>query len=135
MDFSLNEERRQLADMLQRFVRKDYAFEARRKIVASPAGFSRGVWKEIASLGLTGIGIPEDDGGTGGNAIDTSIVMEALGSGLVVEPYLATVVLCGGLVRNAGRAAHKAEILPAIAGGELLMAFAHGEAGARAALR
>ena len=131
MDFNLNEERQQLGDMLQRFVRKDYGFEARRKIVASAEGFSREVWRELANLGLTGVGISEEHGGTGGNAVDTSIVMEALGTGLVVEPYLTTVVLCGALVREAGTEAQKAQILPAIAGGELLVAFAQGEPGTR----
>jgi alkylation response protein AidB-like acyl-CoA dehydrogenase len=123
MDFNLNEERQQLADMLARFIRQDYGFEARRRIVASERGFSDAVWKEFANLGLLGIGIPEDDGGMGGNAVDTAIVMEALGAGLVVEPYLTTVVLCGGLVRDLGSAAQKAAILAPMVGGELRMAF------------
>src|SRR3954462_13922092 len=99
MDFNLNEERQQLRDMLARFIRKDYSFEARRAIVASGRGFSDATWREFANLGLLGIGIPEEHGGMGGSAIDTGIVMEALGTGLVVEPYLTTVVLGAGLVR------------------------------------
>ena len=131
MDFELGTEQEQLRDMLQRFVRKDYAFEARRKIVASPEGFSREVWKSLAELGLLGIGIPEEHGGTGGGAVDTFVVMESLGTGLVVEPYLPSVVLGAGLVRDAGTAAQKHEILPAVAGGELRLALAHYEPGGR----
>jgi alkylation response protein AidB-like acyl-CoA dehydrogenase len=131
MDFELKPEQEQLRDMLQRYVRKDYTFEARRKIVASDEGFSRDAWKTFAELGLLGIGIPEEHGGIGGDAVDTLVVMEALGTGLVVEPYLATVVLGAGLVRDAGSAAQKAEILPAVAGGEMLLALAHYEPGGR----
>ena len=131
MDFELKPEQAQLRDMLQRYVRKDYAFEARRKIVASPEGFSREVWKTFAELGLLGIGIPEEHGGIGGDAVDRLVVMEAIGAGLVVEPYLPTVVLGAGLVRDAGTAAQKEAVLPAVAGGEMLLAFAHYEPGGR----
>jgi alkylation response protein AidB-like acyl-CoA dehydrogenase len=131
MDFELKPEQEQLRDMLQRYVRKDYGFEARRKIVASAEGFSRDVWKTFAELGLLGIGIAEEHGGIGGDAVDMLVVMEALGTGLVVEPYLATVVLGAGLVRDAGSAAQKEEILPAVAGGEMHLALAHYEPGER----
>ncbi len=131
MDFELKPEQEQLRDMLQRYVRKDYAFEARRRIIASPEGFSREVWKTFAELGLTGIGIPEEHGGIGGDAVDTFVVMESLGTGLVVEPYIPTVVLGAGLVRDAGTTAQKAAILPAVAGGEMLLALAHLEPGGR----
>ena len=131
MDFELKPEQAQLRDMLQRFIRKDYGFEARRRIVASPEGFSREVWRTFAELGLLGLGIPEEHGGMGGDAIDALVVMEALGSGLVVEPYLSTVVLGAGLVRAGGSEAQKAAVLPAVAGGEMLLALAHGEPGGR----
>jgi len=131
MDFELRPEQEQLRDMLQRYVRKDYTFEARRRIVKSPGGYSREVWKGLAELGLTGIGIPEEHGGFGGDPVDTFVVMEAIGTGLVVEPYLATVVLGAGLVRDAGSAAQKDAILPAVASGETLLALAHYEPGGR----
>jgi alkylation response protein AidB-like acyl-CoA dehydrogenase len=131
MDFELRPEQAQLRDTLQRFIRKDYGFESRRAIIASPEGFSRDTWRAFGELGLLGIGIPEEHGGFGGDAVDTFVVMEALGSGLVVEPYLATVVLGAGLVREAGNDAQKAAILPAVAAGEMLLAFAHGEPGGR----
>jgi len=131
MDFELKPEQEQLRDMLQRYVRKDYAFEARRRIIASPEGFSREVWSAFAELGLLGIGIPEEHGGIGGDAVDTFVVMESIGTGLVVEPYVTTVVLGAGLVRDAGSAAQKAAVLPKVAAGEALIALAHDEPGSR----
>jgi len=80
---------------------------------------------------VLGIGIREDDGGLGGDAFDTMVVMEALGRALVVEPYLSTVVLGAGIVSDAGDDAQRAAWLPAIAAGEKLLAFAHVEAAAR----
>jgi alkylation response protein AidB-like acyl-CoA dehydrogenase len=131
MDFELKPEQEQLRDMLQRYVRKDYAFEARRRIIASPEGFSREVWSAFAELGLLGIGIPEAHGGIGGDAVDTFVVMESLGTGIVVEPYLSTVVLGAGLVRDAGSEAQKSALLPKVAAGEALIALAHDEPGSR----
>ncbi len=134
MDFNLSEEQQQLQDMLRRYVAKDYTFDKRRQIVASEVGYSPEAWKTFAEMGLLGVTFPEEFGGLGGNAFDTLVVMEAFGRGLVVEPYLATVVLCGGLIRDAGSQAQKEALLPAIAGGELLMAFAHYEVDSRYAL-
>ena len=131
MDFSLAEERRLLQDTIKRYLAREYTFEQRRKRLAAGAGFSREVWKQLADLGVLGIGIPEDDGGMGGNAFDAMIVMEALGRALVVEPYLSTVVLGAGIVSDAGNDAQRAAWLPAIAAGEKLLSFAHGEAAAR----
>jgi len=131
MDFSLAEERRLLQDTIKRYVSREYTFEQRRKRLAAGPEFSREVWKGLAELGVLGIGIREDDGGMGGDAFDTMIVMEAMGRALVVEPYLSTVVLAAGLISDAGSDAQRAAWLPAIAAGEKLLAFAHGEAAAR----
>jgi len=131
MDFSLAEERRLLQDTIKRYLGREYAFEQRRKRLAANAGISRETWKQLAELGVLGIGIREDDGGMGGDAFDTMIVMEAMGRALVVEPYLSTVVLAAGLISDAGSDAQRAAWLPAIAAGEKLLAFAHGEAAAR----
>ena len=131
MDFSLAEERRLLQDTIKRYLGREYAFDQRRKRLAANAGISREIWKQLAELGVLGIGIREDDGGMGGDAFDTMIVMEAMGRALVVEPYLSTVVLGAGLISDAGSDAQRAAWLPAIAAGEKLLAFAHGEAAAR----
>ena len=127
MNLNFTEEQRQLGDMLQRFIRKDYGFEARRAIVASEAGFSRAVWSELANLGLLGLTVAEEHGGLGGTALDTFVVMEALGAGLVVEPYVSTAVLGATLVGGSGSPTQKADVLPAVAGGQMLLAFAHDE--------
>jgi alkylation response protein AidB-like acyl-CoA dehydrogenase len=131
MNFDYNEEQQLLADSVRRFIQKDYDFEARKKVVLSPAGYSESVWGTLAEMGLTGIPFSPDYGGFGGGAIDLLSVMEAFGEGLVVEPFLATVGLGGQLVARAGSDAQKKAILPAVVEGKLKLAFAHGEKGAR----
>jgi alkylation response protein AidB-like acyl-CoA dehydrogenase len=134
MDFNYTEEQLALQDTLRRFIARDYPFEHRRALANSADGFDRAAWKTFADFGILALPFPEDFGGIsehGGNAVDTMLVMEMLGRGLALEPYVPTVVLCGGLIRDAGSTAQKEELLPAIAGGELMLAFAHSEAGAR----
>ncbi len=131
MDFNYTDEQNALRDTLSRFIAKDYPFEARRALAKSADGFSRDHWKQFAELGLLALPFPEDFGGMNGNAVDTMLVMEAFGRGLVLEPYLATVIVAGHLIRDAGSAAQKEALLPSIAGGELMLALAHYERGAR----
>jgi alkylation response protein AidB-like acyl-CoA dehydrogenase len=130
MKFDYSEEQRLVADSVERFIAHDYGFEARKKIVASREGWSREVWAKIADIGLLGLPFPAELGGFGGRAIDLLAVMEAMGEGLLVEPYLST-VLAGRLVAIGGAQAVKAEVVPAIVEGRLAMAFAHTEDGAR----
>ncbi|MEQ8815408.1 MAG: acyl-CoA dehydrogenase [Thalassobaculum sp.] len=127
MDFSLSEEQRLLKETVDRLVRDRYGFEARQKAAGSEEGFSRATWATFAELGLLAVPFPEDVGGLGGGGIDLMVVAEAFGRGLVVEPYLATVVLAGALVELAGSDDQKAHILGHIVAGEKLLAFAHGE--------
>lgn len=131
MDFNYTDEQNALRDTLSRYITKDYPFEARRALAKSAEGFSRAHWKSFAELGLLALPFHEDFGGMNGNAVDTMLVMEAFGRGLVLEPYLATVVVAGHLIRDVGSAAQKEAILPAIAGGERMLALAHYEAGSR----
>jgi len=130
MNFNFSEEQ-QLRDTLDRYVRKDYGFEKRRGIIHSDSGWSAEVWAQLADLGVLAVGLPEEHGGLGGGPFDTLLVMEALGRGMVVEPYLATVVLGAGLVARAGSEEQKAEILPAVASGDRRLALAHYERGGR----
>jgi alkylation response protein AidB-like acyl-CoA dehydrogenase len=127
MNFDYNEEQQLLADSVRRFLTKDYEFEARRKIVASEAGWSPKVWATFAEMGLTGLPFSADYGGFGGGAIDLMSVMEAFGEALVVEPYLPT-VMAGQIVARGPQAK---SILPAVVEGKMKLAFAHGEKGAR----
>jgi alkylation response protein AidB-like acyl-CoA dehydrogenase len=134
MDFSLTPEQGMLQDSLRKFLANEYGFESRRKRAESTEGFSRNTWAQLAELGLLGIAISEDDGGLGGDAFDSMLVMEQLGRALVVEPYLSTVILGGATIAAAGSAEQKEKWLAAIVGGEKIVAFAHGEPRSRYAL-
>ena len=127
MDFDLNDDQRLLKQSVDRLIADKYGFDQRRAAMAEPGGWSQAMWAQFADLGLLGLPIAEEDGGFGGGPVESMIVAEAFGRALVLEPYLATVVLSGGLIRRAGDPALRAELLPRIASGELLMAFAHVE--------
>ena len=131
MNFDLSEEQQLLAESVRRFVARDYAFEARKRILAAPEGMSAPVWQTFAEMGLLGLPLPEDAGGFGGGAVDMMSVMEAIGDALVVEPYLPTVGLGAQLVARAGSPAQRAAILPAVAEGKMKLAFASTEEGSR----
>lgn len=130
MDFSLAEEQRLLQESLARFAQKEYSFEKRRAIQGLPEGFSRDVWATLADMGMLGLPFAEQDGGFGGGPVETMLVMNTVGSTLMLEPYLATVVVGGGLVQRLGDGTQK-QMLSAIAEGKLLLALAHDEPGSR----
>jgi pimeloyl-CoA dehydrogenase small subunit len=127
MDFDLNEEQRMLKESVDRLVAERYSFEQRKAYGKLPEGWSRELWKQYADMGLLALPFEEKYGGFGGGPVETMIVMEAVGRGLLLEPYFATVVLAGGALRIGGSDAQKAALLPKIADGSLLMAFAHAE--------
>ncbi|MCC7082829.1 MAG: acyl-CoA dehydrogenase family protein [Burkholderiales bacterium] len=134
MDFDLSEEQRMLEQSVGRLIAEHYSFEQRKRYMQEPAGFSRDLWRRYAEMGLLGLPFDERHGGANAGPIETMIVMEAFGRGLALEPYLSTVILSGGLIRLAGSEAQRAELLPRIAGGSLLAAWAHSEAQSRYAL-
>jgi pimeloyl-CoA dehydrogenase small subunit len=127
MDFSLSDEQSMLKDSIERFVQNDYDFDTRRKVVALEEGFSRDNWKQFAELGWLAVPFSEEDGGFGGGAVELMLVMEQIGRGLVVEPYLPSVVLAGRLLEHAGSAAQKETYLAGIIDGSKLGAFAFAE--------
>jgi pimeloyl-CoA dehydrogenase small subunit len=131
MDFDLTEEQRLLRNTVERLLADHYAFARRRAHLAEPDGWSRTLWSQYAELGLLGLPFAESYGGFGGGPIDVMLVMEAFGRVLALEPYLATVVLGGTALHLAGNEAQKSAILPQIAEGNMLLAFAHGERQAR----
>jgi len=131
MDFDLSEEQRLLKDSVDGLLASSYDFEQRRKYAAEKDGWSRAVWGKLAEQGLLGLPFAEADGGFGGGAVETMIVMEALGRALVLEPYLATVVLGGGFLRHGGSAAQKQAILPGVIDGSRTLAFAQLEKNSR----
>jgi alkylation response protein AidB-like acyl-CoA dehydrogenase len=124
VDFRYTEEQLALQETLGRFIARDYDFERRRALARSELGFSAGAWSQYAELGLLALTFPEEYGGLGGNGIDVMAVMEQVGKGLLLEPYLSTVVLCGGIIRDSGTVPMKQNLLPLIAAGNAKLAFA-----------
>jgi alkylation response protein AidB-like acyl-CoA dehydrogenase len=124
MDLSLSDEQKQLQDAAERFVRDKYTFENRRKIAATEKGWLAENWAQMAELGWLGMAFSEEDGGYGGGPIETMIVMEQFGKGLVLEPFLPTVVLGGGMIAKAGSKAQKEALLAPMIEGKKQFAFA-----------
>src|SRR5271166_4240783 len=114
MDFDLTDEQRLLKDSVDRLMGDRYDFEARRRYATGSDGWSSELWSQYAELGLLGLPFAEAQGGFGGGPVETMLVMEAFGRGLILEPYLATVVLGGGLLRRAGSEAQQAALTPRI---------------------
>ncbi|MEJ2531619.1 MAG: acyl-CoA dehydrogenase family protein [Halioglobus sp.] len=124
MNFDFSEEQVMLRDSVARFIQDDYDFDTRRRIAASEEGMSRENWKTFAELGWLSIPFAEEHGGYGGSAVDVMLLMEQFGRGLVLEPYLATVLLFGGLLERAGSDDQRGQFIPRIIAGECLGAFA-----------
>ena len=127
MDFSLSEEQQLLKDSITQFVDKDYQFDIRQKNVSSDLGYSSEFWKTFADLGWLGMPFSEEDGGYNGGPTDLMVIMESLGRGLVVEPYIPNVVLAGGLISRLGSSEQKSNLLPKIISGENQMSVAFSE--------
>jgi pimeloyl-CoA dehydrogenase small subunit len=127
MDFDLTDEQRLLKDSVDRLIADRYDFEARKKYQREADGWSGEVWAQYAELGLLGLPFSEAQGGFGGGAVETMIVMEAFGRGLILEPYLATVVLGAGVLRRTASAAQGQALFPVIIDGSTKLALAHVE--------
>ncbi len=130
MDFQYTEEQQLLADSINRLIDRDYDFETRQKIVASPQGYSPELWNSMAEMGLMSLPFSTEDGGYGGGTTDMIAVMQAIGTGLVVEPYVST-MLAGRVVARAGSVAQRKETLPGIVDGSIKLAFGHTERNSR----
>jgi alkylation response protein AidB-like acyl-CoA dehydrogenase len=131
MDFSISEEQAMLADSVSKFIENDYDFERRQEIAESDDGFSKELWQTYAELGWTAVPFAEDDGGLGGGPVELMLMMEQFGRGLVVEPYLANIVLAGGVLRRTASDEQKAEWLAPLIEGNLQAALAFAEPQAR----
>jgi alkylation response protein AidB-like acyl-CoA dehydrogenase len=127
MNFDLSTEQSLLRESVARFVAAEYGFEHRRKLMQSEEGFARGCWRQFAAMGLLGLSLPEDVGGLGCSAIETMLVMEQLGRGMVLEPYVPTAVLGARLLDRCASPAQREALLPSLIGGELMLALAHEE--------
>ncbi|SPP98133.1 acyl-CoA dehydrogenase family protein [Bradyrhizobium vignae] len=127
MDFELSEEQRLLKDSVERLMLDNYSFEHRRKYQSEHSRFSETMWMRYAELGFLALPFSEEHGGYGGGPVETMIVMEAFGKALILEPYFATVVLAGGILRHGANETQKSALIPAIAEGRLKLAFAYAE--------
>lgn len=125
MRFTWTDEQQQLRETLREYLSERYSFEFRQRRIA--AGSDCGAWSGLAELGVLGVGFEEIHGGSGGSALETLLIMEAFGGSLVVEPYVASVVLGGGLLREAGTHAQRTHLIPSLIAGETRFAFAFAE--------
>jgi alkylation response protein AidB-like acyl-CoA dehydrogenase len=132
MDFDFSDDQEQLRDAVRKYVDKGYSFE-RRRAAEKAGGFDRAAYTELAELGLTGLYVPEDDGGMGMGPMEGMVVMEELGRGMVLEP-LAQALIAGAVIAGYGDAATKAAWLPGVASGEKLVVLAYQERSSRYAL-
>ncbi len=131
MDFDLDDQQSLLKDSVNRLIADRYSFEDRKRFALEPNGWSRALWRQYAELGLLGLPFSEEDGGFGGGPIEIMLAMEALGRGLALEPFFATVVLAGTALRLAGNSAQRRALVSEVRDGRLLLALAHGERQAR----
>jgi alkylation response protein AidB-like acyl-CoA dehydrogenase len=127
MDFSLNELQEMLANSVSKFIDNEYDFDTRQSYAGSETGFSKDVWAMFADLGWTAVPFSEDDGGIGGGPVDMMVLMENLARGLVVEPYLANIVLAGGVLGRCATEEQKVRWLQPIIAGELQATLAFNE--------
>jgi pimeloyl-CoA dehydrogenase small subunit len=131
MDFEYTSDQQLLKDSVTRLLADHYDFESRKRYLATGCSSNREIWQQFAELGLLGLPFSESEGGLGTGAVELLIVMEAFGRHLVVEPYLATVVLGGGCLRHGASTQLRQELLPKLIAGTHLAAFAHSERQAR----
>ena len=129
MDFDLTDEQKMLQETVTRFVAETYDFQKREHALKTPEGWSREAYAGLSELGLLALPFAEEDGGFGGGGVEMMVVMEALGRGLMVEPYFATVVLAGGVLRHGASADQRAAVIPGIVDGSRILALAHNEKG------
>lgn len=129
MDFELTDEQTMLSETVTRFVADTYAFSAREHALKTADGWSREAYAGLAEMGLLALPFAEEDGGFGGGGVEMMIVMEAIGRGLMVEPFFATVVLAGGVLRHGASVEQRAAIVPGLVAGERILALAHYEKG------
>lgn len=129
MDFDFSDDQIQLGDAVRKWVAKGYDFERRRQ-AAKAGGFSRDAYGELAELGLTGLYVPESQGGLGMGPVEGMVVMQELGRGLVLEP-LAQTLMASAVLNACAPDALKAHWLPQLAGGEALVVLAYQTRGAR----
>ena len=127
MDFTFNEEQTLIQGQVEQFIQRDYDWESRQSLILTDSGYSLDNWNTFAELGWLGISLSHDSGGFGGSSIDTMILMEEFGKGLVLEPFLETVVMCAELIDKAGTLEQKKDVLTGVVEGKIQLALAYAE--------
>jgi len=127
MDFTFNEEQTLIQRQVEQFIQRDYDWESRQSLISTDSGYSLDNWNTFAELGWLGISLSDDSGGFGGSSIDTMILMEEFGKGLVLEPFLETVVMCAELIDKAGTLEQKKDVLTDVVEGKIQLALAYAE--------
>ena len=127
MDFTFNEEQTLIQGQVEQFIQRDYDWESRQSLISTDSGYSLDNWNTFAELGWLGISLSDDSGGFGGSSIDTMILMEEFGKGLVLEPFLETVVMCAELIDKAGTSEQKKDVLTGVVEGKIQLALAYAE--------
>ncbi|MGB0134208.1 acyl-CoA dehydrogenase family protein [Dokdonella sp.] len=130
MDFSFNDEQQMLLDTTQRFLASEYSFERRQMLLESDEGWSREIWMQLGELGLIAVDIPEADGGIGAGPVGVMLVSQAVGQGLLLEPFLSSAIVATQAIVQCGSDTQRARWLPGMATGECISVLAHDEAGA-----
>ncbi|QBS41076.1 acyl-CoA dehydrogenase family protein [Nocardia sp. CS682] len=131
MDFDLTDEQEMLRDTVRELLARNYDPETRLKVTDTELGWSREVWQQLAELGVLGLTFSEDDGGVGAGPVETMVVLEEVGRRLAPEPILDAVLVPGALITLAGSTEQRQRVLPEVASGSKLLAFAHAEPGVR----
>lgn len=127
MDFSLTDEQLLLRESVEKYVLDHGGVERHRQLSRTDAGFAPEAWSVFAELGWLALPFSEDDGGLGGSATDLMVLCEALGRGVVREPYLHSIITCGGLLARLGNSEQRALYLPPLMEGSSQWAFAYAE--------
>jgi|TARA_B110000971_G_scaffold217724_1_gene255167 alkylation response protein AidB-like acyl-CoA dehydrogenase len=131
VNFDISSEQNILQDSVDRFVQDHYELDKRQLLVLTEQGFSNDNWQTMAELGWLGVSVPEAHGGFGGNEIDTMILMQAFGKGLVLEPFFASTVLGAKAIADGGSEDLKTKMLPGVVDGSRQLTFAYAEAQSR----
>jgi len=124
MDFSFSEEQEMLRTSARDFLEKECTESFVREVEEGEKGYSPELWRQVANLGWLGLIYPEEYGGAGMNFMDLAVLYEEIGRAIFPSPHLSTVVLCGNTILNAGSSEQKADLLPKIVSGDLILAMA-----------
>jgi alkylation response protein AidB-like acyl-CoA dehydrogenase len=126
MDFNLSDDQMMLRDSARRFVSREYSIDRRRSLAASELGYSAQHWQSFGDFGWLGLGVPEAQGGLGCSFVESAILMEELGRGVVLEPYASTAVLCAHILSECQNPA-TLQVIQDLMAGKSRVALAHGE--------